>query len=318
MTTGAAHNEDAKAVYQAWLDETAEAVMTGDVDACLKFVSLPYLFSNHETRVVIETREDLAHGVERLASSMRAFGVNQFIRLATDAEFLSTDYLQGHHVTHMLRNTTYMVPSFINRVVLRRGNTAWKVTEYVTGVPDGYWPADNEFGKVKPGLPEPLDTDDARREAQDPLAVYQRFLNQMTRANVSRNFDAFLKLIQLPFTGHGMNFDEVVDTEEKARANFDALSERLRNNQVEEFLRCASHAEFLSGDTLCGYHNAMFLRDGKEAIPPINSRMVLHRTGTKWRLKSVTNSVANEKLIPSEPIIPGDLVTQREIQERTK
>lgn len=311
-------DEDAKTIYQAWLDETAEAVLTGDVDACQSFVNLPYHYVNHETRVVIETREDLAKGVETMANAMRAFGVNQFIRLATDAEFLCADYIQGHHVTHLLRNATYMVPSFLNRVVLRRGRERWKATEYVSAVPHGYWPAENRRGEVERALPETLDTKDARRQAQDPLAVYQRFLNSMTRANVTEDFGSFEGLFSLPFSSHGARYDAIIDNREALREAFDGFTTRLKDNQIEEFLRIATHAEFLSGDTLCGYHTTYFLRDAKDALAPVPARMILQRKGTRWLLQSVTNALGNEKFNTSGPIIPGDLVTHREIQERTK
>ena len=83
-------------------------------------------------------------------------------------------------------------------------------------------------------------------------------------------------------------------------------------------MRIADHAEFLSRDLICGYHTTRFLRDSSDKLDPIKSRMILRRVGTRWFLNSVTNAMSQAQAPYGEPIATPDLVTHREIQERTK
>ena len=81
--------------------------------------------------------------------------------------------------------------------------------------------------------------------------------------------------------------------------------------------RQASHAEFISATQLCGYHMTTFESKGEVRLGPVAGRYILNRTGTAWRMHSVTNSISNTEFPYSQPE-PGDaLISLREIQERT-
>ena len=231
---------------------------------------------------------------------------------------MSDDYIEGYGVNHILRNATPLVPSYSAYFVLRRAVNGWKLVEVHHEISHGTWPV--TLLKV----PQHGDgislsaADDARREATQPLALYQSFLNSLTQANVSGDFDRYLSMCQLPYPSHAENNDTIIDEPESVRAFFNMLTGMLKNNKIEEFLRIADQAEFISNDTLCGYHTSRFLRGGEDALPPIRSRMILRREGVRWKLNAVTNSVASWNIPYSEPVATKTLVTQIEIQERTK
>lgn len=310
---------EASAIYQEWLDIVSEPLLQGDVDVLQRYVSLPYLHRSEDNRTVIETREDMAHGFKVFSDSLLSQGANQIVRLVSSAEYLSDDYIQGAHVTHVLRNATPVVPSFVSQLSLRRCPTHWKMVENYGGYAHGTWPVRMmRVGEETQNAHETDEYTDARREAAQPLALYQRFLNALTRANVTDDFDAYCKLCSYPYTGHTRDEDVVIATPEETWPFFDMLSHMLRDNKIEEFARIADHAEFISGDTICGYHTSRFISEGAETLDPIKSRMILRRTGTRWFLHSVTNAITNTKYPFSEPVAVSDLVPERIIQERIK
>lgn len=309
--------ERALDIYQDWLDATSDAILRGDMETLGRFIALPYVHSSPDSRQIIETRSDMEAGHTAYGNTLRSLGVNHFIRLAAQAEFLSANYVEGHHVIHALRNATPVIPSFSSRMVLRNMGEVWKLTESHTSMRHGAWPS-----WIARMSPEPVEAlwaeDDARRDAVEPLALYQSFLNRLTQANVSGDFTAFCRLCEFPLASHFAEDDKFLQTEEEARDFFDMVSAVLEEHGVEDFLRIADHAEFISGREICGYHTARFLADGRDAMDAIKSRMILRRTGTQWRLTSVTNAVHYDTENAKRPKILPNLLAYRRIMERTK
>lgn len=169
-----------------------------------------------------------------------------------------------------------------------------------------------------PNVASQAGNQDARREAAHPLALYQRFLNALTRANVTNDLDAYCGLCCFPYSSHTQTDDETIHNPEEVKPFFDMLNSMLHENKIEEFARIADQAEFISGDTICGYHTSRFISGGEETLPPIKSRIILRRKGTRWFMHSVTNAITNEQYPYFEPVASNDLVPDRVIQERTK
>ncbi len=310
-------SSDALSIYQDWLDTLHAAVLRGDLDVVAAHVSLPYLHQSEDARLVIETRRDMETGFHSFARMLKARGVNQFIGLATTAEYLSDDYIEGFHVAHALRNGVPVLPNYTNRAVLRRGAANWKLSEIEHGFSHGEWPI-RVVHVAKDTTTERSQKDDVRRESTQPLALYQRFLNALTRANVTADFGAYCRLLEFPYSYHSVGKDMIASGPEDVRPHFDMVTEMLRENGIEDFARIADHAEFLSGNMICGYHTSWMMRDGTDALESIRSRMILHRHGTRWFAKSVTKAVEDDQFPYGQPVVADDLVTDLEIQKRTK
>ena len=308
---------DAHSIYQDWVDNLFSAVLEGDVERIAAQVNLPYLHQSEDTRLVIETRKDMETGFSSFLGMLRSHGVNQLVALATSAEYLSDEYIEGFHVVHCLRNGIPVLPAYTNRAVLRRSCRTWKLSEVHHGFSHGSWPVSSIHVNTR-ALSARAREDDARRQSTQPLALYQRFLNGLTQANVSGDFEAYCQMIEFPCSYHSIRHDMAVHGPEDIRPFFDMVTQVLRDNGVEEFARIADSAEFLSGSTICGYHTTRMMRGGGDAMEPIKSRMILHRTGTRWFLKSVTNAVLDEQFPYGRPVVTDDLVTDLEIQKRTK
>lgn len=310
-------SSDALSIYQDWLDTMYPAILGGDMDVIARHVSLPYLHRSQDRRLVIETRKDMETGFTSFMQMLRGLKVDKVIGLATVAEYLSDDYIEGQHVVHALRNTVAALPLHTNRAVLRRGTTNWKLSEIEFGFSHGDWPI--QVIHVAERSPAHRSVkDDVRRESTQPLALYQRFLNALTRANVTGDFGAYCRLLDFPYSFHSIGRDMIAEGPEEVRPHFDMVTGLLRENRIEEFARIADHAEFLSSNMICGYHSTRMMRGGTDALEPIRSRMILHRHGTRWFLKSVTNAVKDDTFPYGQPVVASDLVTEIEIQKRTK
>ena len=309
--------EAARNIYQAWLDETAGLIMAGDLERLSDYFTLPYLLRSPGSRLIIETRKDMMDGHRSYGDVLKAHGVNQLIRLVSEAEFLSPKYIEGHHVIHCLKNATPAIPSFGSSIVLRRVGDAWKLAESATKMKLSSWPL--QIVQVDPEFSlETRQEDDARREAAEPLSLYQTFLNRLTQAQVRDDLDGYCALCDFPYSTHFGETDVIVKSPADVVNFFDSARQLLREHRIEAFMRIADRAEFLSGSEICGYHKARFVRDGRDVLDPIRSRMILRRKNTQWYLKSVTNALKDTPY-PYSKIIPSELLpTQLQIQERTK
>ena len=307
-------------LYQEALDIMSDAILACDLEMLQTRIKLPYRSVTLNSDTIIETRDDLRAAWLEFGRSLQGLGVNQFIRLASDAEFMSADYIQGYHVTHTLRNGTRVVPSYSNRMVLQRIGEVWKLTEVDSAVKSLSWPMSSV--RVPDGSVDLIGfssaENDIRRSAAEPIAVYQRFLDALTRATFEDDFDAYCARCSFPYSTHGESDDTILRTPEDVRPFFAMLRKLLHDLQADTFERSAAQAEFLSGNQICGYHTTTMSRNGVTVLGPIQSRMVLERTGADWKLKSVTNTVANEHFPYAEPEPSEQLVTIRQIQERQR
>lgn len=310
--------QNALTIYQDWLDATAPAILTNDLEVLANHIALPYRHQAGGASVIIETREDLDYGQTTFANSLRANGVNHFIRLAQNAEFLSTDYIEGHHRTHILSNARRVVPSFTDRMVLRRFAERWKMVELSVPQNSASWPVKVlRRNAIEDALPEQSD-EDARRGPMEPLAIYQGVLDKLDQSNAARDFSGFAALFSYPCTFHTSSRDHHIATRGDMATVFEGIQTMLDTNKVDCLTRTGTLAEFISGNEILGYHTSRFLKDGEDVLDPLRTRLILHRTGTDWRCRSFTNSVENEHLPYEKPVLSKTLVTQREIQERTK
>ncbi|MEP1537209.1 hypothetical protein [Pseudophaeobacter sp.] len=306
------------AILQSVLDQQSDCLLARDWDGLHETYSLPYkrVFSNSET--VIETRTDMQIGHESFLGSLESLGVNQFIRLATDAEFLGKDYVEGFYISHALRGTVPMVPSYNNRVVLKRQNTSWRVIEMESNVIVPHWPPDLSIKPTATITPNIGSKNDVRRSLAEPVSLYQTFLDAHGQSIKDKDFETFCSLCCFPYTYHNLSIDIVVNGPEDLIDVFKDLCGSYDGRLGDNVVRTADRAEFLQADLICGYHTACVYRDGKQSGQPLQSRMLLKRHNIEWRLESVTNALENNSFSLEIARPNSQLPTLREIQERTK
>lgn len=309
---------EAMLLMQEVLDLQSDALLDGNASAMRATMNLPYRRVTIDVDVIVERDSDLQAGVDAYATSLRNLGVNQLIRLATDAEFINDHMIEGHYVTHALRNATQMVPSYLNRIVLQNTDGAWRATEVASEFESRGWPINLMNFATEGSVRKPKDIPDLRRNVKNPLPVYQQFLDRLTDATRDQDFDAYIALCDLPYTCHGNALDTLMSTPEDVRPFFDLTVDMITGGTADTFERKAETAQFLGPDIMCGYHNSVFSKNGQTALPAIKSRMILKHIGMGWKLKHVTNSIANATYPYGTPRPTDALPTHREIQERTK
>lgn len=311
-------SDDPRTIFQTILDEVAEAGAAGDTDGMMRYFSLPYLHEALDTKIMLENQEDLRVGLSAFYETLRGKGVTQMIRLVSQADYLSPNYIEGQYVTHLLRDSRPIVRSYANRAVIRRSGDSWRLTQTFNGFSHKIWPIRVLYVPDDPPDYSTPHQDDARREALEPLAIYQSFINRMTQANVAGDKDGYLSMCTLPMWMHMDETDQLIENKQGIYDFCDAVTKLLQDNEVEDMLRIADHAEFVSANEICGYHTAHFLRGGEAVVDPIKSRLLLKRKGTRWFLQSVTNSIKYGEHPYIDPVPTTDLITQLDIQKRTK
>lgn len=310
---------DAMTVLQELLDTQSRALMDADTALMCTTVLFPYRRVTASAEMIIENRADLDVGVTAYQQSLSGMGVNHLIRLVVSAEYLSADYIEGRYVTHALRNASAMIPAYENRVVLRYADDAWRVIEIQSELDGRNWPV-SLLRVTENRIPQPMiaTDEDARRTAASPLALYQGFLDALSDATMNDDFAAYIALCDLPYTSHSDNIDTRLDKAADVRPFFDLTVAMITGDGADTLDRVGDTAEFLGADLICGYHHTRFTKDGVPTLAPIKSRMILKRRGIQWKLKHVTNAIANPSYPYTAPEPTAALLTHRQIQERTK
>lgn len=310
----------ALAHYQETLDVLSNAIMTEDEATLLARIKLPHLRRTLNTEVVVETPEDLIEGLMIFGQAIKGLGATNLVRLATEAAFLSDSYITGYHVTHTLRDAVPVVDSYASRMVLIEEGGVWKMLEVDSMLDNPHWPIYiprvHHDARMAGAFRSP--ENDARKLSVAPLTLYQTFLDELSHANNTDDFELYCRYLLFPYSSHTETSDIIIGTVEDVRPFFDGVSQTLAENGCDRLVRRAESAEFISSDLICGYHATEFHAGETCVIGPIKSRMLLQRKNTSWYLKSVTNALANSKFPYHVPRPGNALVTLRTIQERTR
>jgi hypothetical protein len=310
--------DEALTIYQECLDECSQALLDGDESIVDKRFRLPIRRRTLTSSVVLETPEDTKAALRMFSDALRSQGMNQLIRLATKAHYLSPDYIEGWHITHTLRNGSRLLDPYENRFILHRVDGVWRVVEmnlalsvpaHVYGFP--------RAGEASNVVSFAARQDDARRDTKSPMSIYQAFLDRFCEANMSEDFAAYLNLLKFPVGLHIDRTDAIVATEEEARFHFEQTTRMVKSYKPDRFDRIAEDAEFLSGKRICGYHRANIYRDNELVMGPVRSRIVLERVGVDWYMISATNAVSNASFEYDQPEPSDRLLTLKEISGRT-
>jgi hypothetical protein len=313
-------NEAAKAIYQEVLDDLSEATLHFDPEALCAGVQLPMQVSTLKELFIIETAEDWLGSAKGFSQYMRSMGVNHFIRIAHKAEFLSENYIEGRHVTYIMRNAEKVVPDYENRTVLTRVDGRWRVSTMDTSMENDRWPVVSPKVNTdcKPDWHEVSPEADARRKSTSPMSIYQTYLDRLTLTNMEDDFDGWCALCNFPHTVHINQVDQLIEDPDGIRPFFDMLTEQINLLGITRISRHATRAEFISPTQICGYHTTTLGTDDEVKLGPFDCRYILTRVGTRWRMSSVTNTVANETFPYDKPEPSDTLITLQEIQKRMR
>ncbi len=319
MHTRSTENTPAAAeVYQDWLDTTSRLLMAGDVAGFAAHTARPYAMRTREGETIFETDADILADIQPFIASLHALDVTHYIRLVRKARFLNPEMIEGFHTTYTLRNAVTVVPSYLNRMVMRRfDDGVWRVIEAEHDLAHQNFPvADTQtkLGAFDTKWAEMLS--DIRCEYVDARPLYQAYLSSMDSANNASDYDGWLAHFTFPHTLHFEQSDLEIADRDDLRTVFAALARMAANAGADRIARRADRAEFVASDRVIGYHDLVALRGDRVVAGPIKSRMIVTLQDGAWRATSVSNAAPHE-LFSAGPADPQDyLPTLREIQKR--
>jgi len=312
-------DEAAKTIFQEVVDKVSAAVLAYDEAALCEIIALPTRMTTQNAETVFETPEDWLALTLRVHRGLQSLGVNHHMRLVQRASFLSENYIEGFYDTHSLRNAVPMAPSYANRATLSKVDGVWKFGMMDAEISNTRFPFTTpRLQEYDRALFQPeLIEDDPRRADTSPLAIYQSYVDALTEAEVNNDFDAWCALMEFPHGLHRTDVDEWIESPEQLRRHFDWMCAEKDLAGATKVIRKASRAEFISGTSICGYHQCLAQQGDEHVLEPVAARHILRRTGTKWCAVSITNSLKNSQFpfVRDDPHNP--LVSLKAIEERT-
>ncbi|MEM9320197.1 MAG: hypothetical protein AAGA70_14520 [Pseudomonadota bacterium] len=119
-------SEQAREIYQSWLDLLAQAVWCRDFDRVASHMTYPNTMETVDGSSTIETPDEMLAAVSDFRKFLERVGAQAYLRVCTSAQFVSADtQITGQHTTYILRGGTYLLPPFSNEMTLTRGAQHW-------------------------------------------------------------------------------------------------------------------------------------------------------------------------------------------------
>jgi len=311
--------KDPAEIYQTWLDTVTAAIMGEDDATILSWFGRPFLMRTADAQVLIETDEDMLQDVNVLRSGIAAQGATHFIRLVQKARYLSEDYIEGWHVSHMLRGAVAVVPPYRNRLVLHRDGDIWRCTEADHQLSNPHFPIH---------LPR-VDTDAFVEKWAEPMAdiratharaepLYKAFVEELDRAINTTDPESWSSLYRFPLEMHLDKVDRILNDPAELIEFFDHYYQIRAEHPDAELRRDVKYAEFFGSDRVIGYHDATIWSGDQILFGPVRSRMILSMEEGAWKCSAVTNSLSNAEFPVRTPKTSTELRTMREITERMR
>lgn len=126
-------------------------------------------------------------------------------------------------------------------------------------------------------------------------AILQDWLDEMSAAVTSGNFDTYRAHVCLPFHLITHSASLRIADEQPLRQGFESFVHMLRSQRVTDYIRLASGAEQLDDVLITGRYITHLLVGGTRLIPPFRSAITLRNEDGVWRAASITNALANAR-----------------------
>ncbi len=118
-------SEDARAIYQDFLDQMSEALVSGDADAFLHHIHLPHRIITEDGVFEINDMTTARRHFDGFAGALRAQGVDAYVRVAKSAVFTDANRILGRHVADITSAGKRVVAPFENEMEIDRRDGVW-------------------------------------------------------------------------------------------------------------------------------------------------------------------------------------------------
>lgn len=120
--------QDPHDIYQEVLDFTSKAFWAGDFHLGCTRMSFPHYIVVNDAKSYCEVEDDLIVSAIQMQKSLRHQGATDYFRICLRANYLpgAPDRISGQHLTHVLRNGTYIIDPYPSEMDLICENGVWK------------------------------------------------------------------------------------------------------------------------------------------------------------------------------------------------
>lgn len=298
------NDPDALSIYQANLDAVSYAVLNGPLEDVLDHLREPYFLRSSQGLIAYNNRSDILDGAKSAQLSLRVLGATDYVRTAQHAFFRSETEIEGLHSTRILRGNALMTPAYDSRMKLQRSPEGkWQVAHAEHAQLLSGWPM-TQIASIDANKTASLDDISMMSQADEiALMTYQEYLDTLTVANVTHDFDLWKQLCCFPHKVIIDNVTRIMDIAEDIKPFFDMVSGQVRENPEATLKRQGEFATFVNSHTIRGYHRTTFEGGGTTVFPPVRGRFTIELQDGRWRMTETVNAIANTEFPYTTPIV---------------
>lgn len=111
---------DALSICQTHLDKVTKCFRARDFETFKTCFRLPHRSTTQSDVMMVETLEQVETAFKRFAKKFEDIGATDFVQIAKEARFNSEAVITGVHESHLIRNGTWLIKPYRNRLRLRR------------------------------------------------------------------------------------------------------------------------------------------------------------------------------------------------------
>lgn len=130
----------ASAILQTYLDEIAQAVMTGDFATYRAGVVLPFHLVTHTENLTLTSDDDLRAGFDTFCLMLKAQRVTDFIRFVESAQAIDPHLITGRYVSHVISGGMRVLDPFQSQITLRLVDDRWRAASITNALANSRWP----------------------------------------------------------------------------------------------------------------------------------------------------------------------------------
>ena len=118
--------------------------------------------------------------------------------------------------------------------------------------------------------------------------ILQTYLDVVSRAVLTDDWDAFCNSISLPCHIITLNEDKIVTKVEDLKAGFDQFVDSLRAQRVTHYIRLVESATLQESDVISGHYITHLIAGSIRVMQPLRSKITLQLIGNRWCAVSVS------------------------------
>ncbi|WP_417210115.1 hypothetical protein [Antarctobacter sp.] len=280
--------DTAKKVASSLLDATGRALMSGDFDAFAGCFRLPQSIGTIDGVRLLNTKADLERAFDRVRAHYADIGLAKLDRWIELALFDGPTVIRSCHMTHIRSADGQLLKDpVVTLSQLVCENDQWRIAGMLYSVP-----SDSDHGRALLSGGAQPSTDQAQKYAAE--AVFQSYLDRVTRAYLDGQFATLSEAVQLPLFVQTSTGTMVVMRTDHLEEDFNRTVTQLRVHGVSDIVRRVHIAEMVGDRRIHGAYRTHILSGARLVIPAYKSAMTIEQgADLTWRMTSVIHPMGH-------------------------